>query len=323
MEYLEKDKNITELSNFKTPAKAAYFFELACEHDVQKLSEIDNFCRQKNIPLLLVGWGTNMLFAFNTYPGVVVKNKLRGWEYNKQTKILETHSDEKIRHIALILEMEDGQALWHRFIGLPGTIGGAIYGNAGCFWLEIESNFLSAKVFNRQTWKIEELCKEQMQFEYRSSCIKKEGGKYYIISAKFDLSQKKEKYASDVDNIYFREHKQPKGNSCGSFFKNPIWIIVQENGQEKVITEHAQIVNKKETSNTWKNLSAGYLIEQVGLKGHHSGGAYFSELHANFLMHDGTGNYTDLLTLISLAQWKVKENFGIDMENEVQIIDIK
>lgn len=74
-----------------------------------------------------------MLFAFDTYPGVVVKNKLRGWEYNKQTKILETYSDEKIRHIALILEMEDGQALWHRFIGLPGTIGGAIYGNAGCF----------------------------------------------------------------------------------------------------------------------------------------------------------------------------------------------
>lgn len=55
MQYLEKDKDITELSNFKTPAKAAYFFELACEHDVQKLSEIDNFCRQRDIPLLLVG----------------------------------------------------------------------------------------------------------------------------------------------------------------------------------------------------------------------------------------------------------------------------
>lgn len=84
-----------------------------------------------------------------------------------------------------------------------------------------------------------------------------------------------------------------------------------------------QIVNKKATTNTWKNLSAGYLIEQVGLKGYRSGGAYFSELHANFLMHDGTGTYKDILTLISLAQSKVKESFGIDIENEVQIIDIK
>jgi UDP-N-acetylenolpyruvoylglucosamine reductase len=78
-----------------------------------------------------------------------------------------------------------------------------------------------------------------MWFSYRNSRIKKEK-KYFLISATFDLSQKIEKYSSDVDNIDFRENKQPKGNSCGSFFKNP---------------------SKEE--------SAGYLIEQVGLKGYH------------------------------------------------------
>jgi UDP-N-acetylmuramate dehydrogenase len=94
-----------------------------------------------------------------------------------------------------------------------------------------------------------------------------------------------------VDNIDFRENKQPKGNSCWSFFKNP---------------------NKEQ--------SAGSLIEQVGLKGYKLWGAYFSHKHANFLMHDGTWSYKDMLELIYLAKQKVSEQFSIEIENEVQII---
>jgi UDP-N-acetylenolpyruvoylglucosamine reductase len=59
-----------------------------------------------------------------------------------------------------------------------------------------------------------------MEFDYRNSIIKKTG-KYFIIKVKFDLSSLIEKYSSNIDNLYFREHKQPKGNTCGSFFKNP------------------------------------------------------------------------------------------------------
>ena len=99
-----------------------------------------------------------------------------------------------------------------------------------------------------------------------------------------------EKYSSDVDNIYFREHKQPKWNTCGSFFKNP---------------------SREQT--------AWYLIEQVWLKGYKVGWASFSALHANFLMNDWW-TYKDLLQLINLAQEKVKEKFEIDLINEVRII---
>lgn len=129
-----------------------------------------------------------------------------------------------------------------------------------------------------------------MHFSYRSSRLKEEK-KYCILRARFDLNERREKYSSNVDNIQFREEIQPKGNSCGSFFKNPS-----------------------------KEQSAGYLIEQVGLKGYHLKSAYFSEKHANFLMHDGTGTYQDLLDLITLAQSKVEKQFAIHLENEVQII---
>lgn len=231
-----------------------------------------------------------MLFAFEEYHGIVIKNSLSWWTYNQHSHILETSSAESIWEIAEALEQDYGQDLWHRFIGLPGSIAGAIYGNAWCFWLETENNFLDCEVLDLETWKISILKKEEMNFSYRNSKLKVEK-KYFIISARFDLSQKVEKYHSDVDNIDFRKNKQPQGLCCGSFFKNPS-----------------------------REQSAWYLIEQVGLKGYPLWGAYFSHKHANFLMHDGQWTFQDMLDLIHLAQTKVREQFTIDLENEVQII---
>jgi len=95
-----------------------------------------------------------------------------------------------------------------------------------------------------------------MEFTYRSSKLKKEAGRYFLISASFDLSEKKEKYASNVDNVHFREHKQPKGNTCGSFFKNPEGIIISQNGQEEVIVDQEKIQEIQSQGKEYKNLSA-------------------------------------------------------------------
>ncbi|NDK10065.1 UDP-N-acetylmuramate dehydrogenase [Candidatus Gracilibacteria bacterium] len=292
MDILQKNVDITELSNYKTPAITEYFFEINSEEDIDNIFNIYKWASKKDIPVLIVSGGTNMLFAFDIYPGVIIKNNLSGWTYNTETKILETYSQELIWTIAFELEDRYNQDLWHRFIGLPGTVGGAIYGNAGCFGLETENNFLDCRLINLKTGEKLILQKEEMNFEYRDSLLKQEKI-YFIIDARFDLSQKIEKYHSDVDNIDFRDNKQPKGNSCGSFFKNPN-----------------------------KEISAGALIEKVGLKGYAIGGAYYSQQHANFLMHDGHGTYKDLIQLIELAQKRVFESTGIQLVNEVQIITI-
>lgn len=71
---------------------------------------------------MIIGGGTNMLFAFDEYPGVVIINRYKGWSYDDATSLLEASSAENISDIATILEREDDQYLWHRFIGLPGTI---------------------------------------------------------------------------------------------------------------------------------------------------------------------------------------------------------
>jgi len=293
LDFLEKNKDITQYSNFKTPATAKYFFEISSKDQIEELKKIFLYIQKNNLNYLIISWGTNMLFAFDEFDWVIIKNNLQWWTYTPENKILEAYSSESIWNIAQILETDDNQDLWHRFIGLPGSIWGAVFWNAGCFGLETQNNFVEAYVLDITTAETKFLSKEDMNFEYRSSILKT-SQKYFLIKAKFDLSEKKEKYSSDVDNIYFREHKQPKGNTCGSFFKNPN-----------------------------KQFSAGKLIEEVGLKGYKIWGAYFSDLHANFLMHDGNGKYQDLLELIDLAQKKVFKQFNIHLENEVRIITNK
>lgn len=290
MKYISADIDITDLSNYKTPATAKYYFELNSRDDIEKLSSILQWTNKENINILWISGGTNMLFAFDVFDGIVIKNSLLWWSYDETTKILKSYGAESIWSIAESLERDYTQALWHRFIWLPWSIAWAVYWNAWCFGLETENNFISCELYDLESGKIIYLTKDDMMFSYRTSILKLEK-KYFLISASFDLSKKIEKYHSDVDNIDFRENKQPKGNSCGSFFKNPN-----------------------------KDHSAGYLIEQVWLKWHKIWWAYFSEKHANFLMHDGSWTYTDMLELIKLAQDSVNEKFWVYLENEVQII---
>lgn len=292
-DFIEKNKDITQLSNFKTKAKAKYYYEFNNLEQLHELKLIFKYIQDNDVQHLIVWWWTNMLFAFDIYEGIIIKNNLKWWSYNEKNKILESNSAESIWDIAQILETDDHQDLWHRFIWLPGSIGWAVYWNAGCFWLETQNNFIEAFVLNKQTGETEFLSLKDMNFSYRSSILK-ENNKYFLLKAKFDLSKKIEKYHSDVDNIDFRENKQPAWNTCGSFFKNPS-----------------------------KEFSAWKLIEEVGLKGFVYWWASFSELHANFLMNNGQGDYKDLLYLIDLACKKVKEKFDINLINEVRIITNK
>lgn len=289
--FLFQNHEIWHYSGYKTRVIADFFYEIKEEQDLQKLHEAFLFSKKNSLPFLLIWWGTNILFSKPRFEWVVIKNSIAGWEYSEEKKMLHAHAGESIWEISEILETKYNQPIWHRFIGLPGSIGWAIYGNAGCFGLETESNFLRATVYDMGQWIRKNLSKEEIQFAYRHSIIK-ENPELFIIGACFDLSEINEKYTSDVDNIYFREYKQPKGNCCGSFFKNPS-----------------------------RDTSAGMLIEAVWLKWYHHGWAYWSDLHANFLMSDGEScNPTDLIEIIALTQEAIKKEKGIDLINEVKII---
>lgn len=288
---LQENIDITHLSNYKTPARARYYYEINSEEDISCLYELSLYARENNLKILTIWWGTNMLFAFDIYEGIIIKNNLVSWEYDIDTKELLSYSAASIWDIAESLEKKYNTDIWHRFIGLPGSIGGAIWWNAWCFGLEVENNFKEVYIYDIDNNVYKKLSKEEMKFSYRSSILKEGYSNYFIVYAVFDLSKVVEKYSSDTDNIYFREHKQPKWNTCWSFFKNPS-----------------------------REQSAWYLIEQVWLKWYKQGWALFSDIHANFLMHDGNGSYRDLLELIDTAKTRVRDQFWIELINEVQII---
>lgn len=289
IDYLIIDKDITDLSNFKTKAKTKYYYEINNINDLNKLIDIYKFANNNNIKIIFVWWWTNILFAFDLYDWIIIKNNLKWWTYNKNKYILESYSSEYISDISKDL-FKNWQLLWKRFIWLPWTIWWAVYWNAWCFWLETQNNFLSAKILDLNTWKIEIYKNKQMDFWYRNSIVKQK--EYlFIISVRFDLSLLKEKYSSNEDNIYFRENRQPKGNTCWSFFKNPS-----------------------------KELSAWKLIEDIWFKWKKIWWAYFSELHANFLMNDWSASYKDLLYLVNNVQKEIKIKYNIDLIPEVRII---
>lgn len=310
MEYLQRNIDITHFSNFKTPAKADYYFEINTIDDLEKTPEIYWYAKKWNKKILFIGWWTNLLFWFDVFRWIVIKNNLKWWKYDHTNKILESYSNESIRQIAQVLETDDWQELWHRFIWLPGSIWWAVFWNAGCFGLEIQHNFLFADVIDLKKWKLKRFWPEDMDFSYRSSILKKESPRYFLVRCSFDLSYKKEKYHSDVDNIHFREHMQPKWNSCGSFFKNPQVDL------DRFFAKHLDL------DRWWlKSMSAWYLIENVWLKWYKIWWATLSDKHANFLMSDWIGcTHQDLLDLISHVQKTVKDRFDIDLINEVRII---
>lgn len=291
---LKENIDIKNLSWFRTEAKAKYYFEINTNEDVKSLYELWRFCEEKNLGMLFVGKWSNIFFAFEEFNWVVIRNKLSWWDFDSEKKELTAFSWELISNIAFNLKANYDENIWERFIWLPGTIWWAIFGNAGCFWLEAESNFLEAEVYNIETWQIEKFNKKDSQFKYRNSIFKEKLNKYFIIKVKFDLSKVVEKYNTNIDVLAFRKQWQPIWFSCGSFFQNP----------------------SKEKS-AWK------LIEEVGLKWYKLWWAFFSEKHANFLMSDWTANYKELLELMNLAVKKVKEEKQEDLKTEVMIIKNK
>ena len=307
---IKQNVDITNLSNFHTFAKAKYFYQFSWNID-QLIKVLQKF---KNIPKLFVSWGTNILFAFDSFDWLVIKlsnyniktnysfknypsyfNKQINTSFSLYNNILEVSWFENISDIAEILFKENLSNKWKRFIGLPGTIAGAIVWNAWCFGLEIQHTFLKAEVLNLETLKLEEIPLEKAKFTYRNSIFK--SWKYIILKAYFDLNLDKEKYSSErsiQDILNFRTQKQPSGYSCGSFFKNP----------------------SKENP-AWK------LIEKAGLKWYKIWWAFFSEKHANFLMSDWTATWQDLINLKNLAEDIIKNKFWINLEPEVNIINNK
>jgi UDP-N-acetylmuramate dehydrogenase len=173
---------------------------------------------------------------------------------------------------------------------VPGTFGGAVYGNAGAFGSDMSENLIWADVLTK-TGR-ERLSEEQMQYGYRTSVLKRGEIKAIVLSGTLRLknSSKEEVSAKIIEFSERRKSAQPPGASMGSMFKNP------------------------------EGDHAGRLIEAAGLKGTRIGNAEISTKHGNFFINHGATKAEDVRALIYLAQKTVREKFGVDLELEVELV---
>lgn len=284
------DEKLSRHSTFQIGGTADFFYE------IQRLEELTPLlicCKKNKIPNFVFGGGSNILFNDKGFRGLMIRMKTKNIVINKDSTIT---VDAGVPVASLIqFSIEHNLSGLEQWIGLPGTVGGAVRGNAGCNGLETKDILQSAEILNHKTCKIRQVNKAYFEFKYRHSKLKTTGE--IVLTATFKLKKRKITLAEQrqlIKNIQkTRISKQPFGASTGSFFKNPS-----------------------------PEQSAGLLIETSGLKGKVINHAQISPKHANFLLNLGGAKATDIIRLARFARRTVKQKFDITLKEEVQILSV-
>jgi UDP-N-acetylmuramate dehydrogenase len=245
-----------------------------------------------DVPFKVIGSGSNILVSDQGYAGVILLNRAHNIKINSkdETPTVQAESGANLGTVARQTALRGFSGMeWAASI--PGTVGGAVYGNAGAHGSDINSNLIMATILHPISG-IEHWTAGQMSYQYRSSILKREKSNAVILSALFKVQKSTQEEAWEKINEYSerRQSTQPSGASSGSTFKNPPGDY------------------------------AGRLIEAVRLKGERKGDAQISPVHANFIVNTGKASAADYSYLIKLAQSRVLEQFNVRLELEIELI---
>lgn len=279
------------LANYTTARVGGPAAAMLHVHSSAEMEEAVAFCAQKEIPWLVLGSGSNLLFADAGYEGLVLVNRMRNIrvEAGQETPSVLAESGANFSMVARQVALRGLSGLeWAAAI--PGTVGGAVYGNAGAFGSDVNQSLLVADILQPNGKKCQ-VSAADMAYSYRSSALKEGRMSGVILSARFRLSVSEQHavQAKMNESTERRRQNQPPGASMGSMFKNPPGDY------------------------------AGRLIEAAGLKGRRVGGAEISQVHANFFVNDDKATAADILNLIRLARQEVADRFGVQLELEIEL----
>jgi len=256
-----------------------------------------------DVPYLIIGGGSNVLVSDAGIREVVIYNRARQVRFDEagQHPTVWAESGANFGLIALQAASR-GFAGLEWAAGIPGTIGGAVVGNAGAHGNDVAGSLVVAEILHQSQMDddiqeetsalVEDWDVNQFKFGYRTSILKRQKGDLVVLAAVLKLKRATtdEVQKKIQDFVAFRQRTQPPGASMGSMFKNPSGDY------------------------------AGRLIESAGLKGTKMGGAEISPRHANFFINHGDATASDIKKLIDLVRSEVGEKFGIDLELEIELV---
>jgi len=294
---------------FRVGGPAKWFAEA---RSVEEIKSAIDICHEENIDWMILGGGSNAIASDEGYDGLVIKIGMKGIEIDG----LIVAVDAGMPSVALARQVADkGLTGLEWMVSLPGLVGGAIRGNAGCFENETKDNIKTVTVL--RDGEVIDVNLQDLEFGYRYSSFKDEENKDIILKAVFELKEDESAIIKERMHLILDKRKstQPLASgTAGCTFKNPSVESIKE---LKDATHESQIPEEKLNGH---NISAGWLIDQLDLKGTKIGGAYISKDHANFIVNDGTATADDIIKLVSLIKAKVRNNFGIQLEEEIQYI---
>ena len=285
---LSENVKLSNYSWFNLGGKADYFFKAK---DKSHLKEFLKEANKKKLNIIILGAGSNTLFRDNGVRGAVIK---LGKEFSFINKIDEdiievgaATLDRKVSNFAKDSDLKDLEFL----SCIPGSIGGAITMNSGCYDSDISKVLISINVLDKNNIVESEIKKEDIQFFYRGTNFP---DKYIILSAKFKCSIGKKSEIEKKQNELIERKKLSQPNqikTCGSTFKN---------------------INK--------NKKAWMLIKEAGCTNFKEGDAVISQKHCNFFVNNGKARSKDIENLMKKVQKKVYEKTGVNLELEIKII---
>lgn len=287
LEKIEKDISLSTLTTYKTGGIAKL---VVYPNNINNLKQMLKLIHKYNIKYFILGKGSNTLFSDKEFNGVIIKlDKLNNFKI-KQTEI---YVESGIILSKLVQASVKNELTGLEFaIGIPGTIGGAIYMNAGAYGNNM-SNIVKSVIVLNEKFQIKEIPLEKLKFDYRYSIF--QANKNLIcVAANIKLEHgNHDEIASKIkENLLKRKNSQPlEYPSAGSVFRNP------------------------------KGNYAGKIIEELGLKGKIIGGAEISTKHANFIINKNNASSSDILNLIKLVQKEVKDKYKIDLKLEQQLVN--
>ena len=282
---VKKDEPLKRYTFTKTGGSADYFILPTTYQEVQ---DVIKYANQNNIDFTILGNGSNIIIKDGGIRGIVLN-------LTKLTDISLKDNKVIVQSGATIIDtsrfaLENHLTGLEFACGIPGTVGGAVYMNAGAYGGEVSHVIESVLVLTRDG-EILNLNKDDLELEYRNSSISREG--YLVLEATFALQKGEYNIIKEkMDELTFlRESKQPlEYPSCGSVFKRP------------------------------PGMFAGKLIQDSGLQGKQIGGVQVSTKHAGFMVNLGEGTASDYVKLIRYVQETVKSKFNVELETEVKII---
>jgi len=256
-----------------------------------QLIEVLKVIRKLKLNYFVIAGGSNLVFSDQGFRGVIVHNLADQIKVDKRQVVV----DAGCRLQKLVRDLANKNLGGIDFLAnIPGSVGGGVVGNAGCYGKGIGEYVISAMVFDMKTGKEKVLLPKQLKFSYRNSLCKAKPN-WIVTEVKMKVSPVKKSVvlkAIEAERME-RWHKHPHQPSAGSFFKNPSGIAV------------------------WK------LIDAAGWRGKKTGGAQISTKHPNFIINTGGATAKDIKQLARMVQAQVKRDSKVTLETEVRMVDEK